>query len=195
MLPWRATSTRGVCPIRTWWFAPPAKCASATSCCGRRRTPSSTAPRPSGPILPMPTPMRRSPHTSGASVALARGPRRSPIEVADATTPAEPPLAAPRRSNMVIRIATAAVLIAVVLAVLILGSVWVYAAMAVILGAALIEYWNLTRAMAVPAPLWLLFPLSYALLLRERLPLFSDVGFLLAASTLFGLGTLVCFLH
>ena len=69
---------------------------------------------------------------------------------------------------MVIRIATAAVLIAVVLAVLILGSVWVYAAMAVILGAALIEYWNLTRAMAAPAPLWLLFPLSFALLLRDR---------------------------
>ena len=41
---------------------------------------------------------------------------------------------------MVVRITTAAVLIAVVLAVLILGSVWVYAAIAVILGAALIEY-------------------------------------------------------
>src|SRR6266516_4895168 len=169
---WRATSTRGACPIRTWWFAPPARCASATSCCGRRRTPSSTAPRRSGPTSPMPTSMRRSPHTSGASVALARAPRRSPIEVADATTPAEPPLAAPRRSNMVIRIATAAVLIAVVLA------------------AALIEYWNLTRAMAVPAPLWLLFPLSYALLLRERLPSWADVGFLLAAATILGLGTL-----
>src|SRR5205809_2178662 len=188
---WRATSTRGACPIRTWWFAPPARCASATSCCGRRRTPSSTAPRRSGQTSPMPTSMRRSPHTSGASVALARAPRRSPIEVADATTPAEPPLAAPRRSNMVIRIATAAVLIALVLAVLILGSVWVYAAMAVILGAALIEYWNLTRAMAVPAPLWLLFPLSYALLLRERLPSWADVGFLLAAATVLGLGTLV----
>src|SRR5881275_1469112 len=188
---WRATSTRGACPIRTWWFAPPARCASATSCSGRRPTPSSTAPRRSGPISPMPTSMRRSLHTSGASVALARAPRRSPIEVADATTPAEPPLAAPRRSNMVVRIATAAVLIAIVLAVLILGSVWVYAAIAVILGAALIEYWNLTRAMAAPAPLWLLFPLSYALLLRERLPSWADIGFLLAAATALGLGTLV----
>ncbi|TMF30969.1 MAG: phosphatidate cytidylyltransferase [Chloroflexi bacterium] len=139
----------------------------------------------------MPTSMRRSRHISGASVALARAPRRSPIEVADATKPAEPPLAAPRRSNMVVRIATAAVLIAVVLAVLILGSVWVYAAIAVILGAALIEYWNLTRAMAAPAPLWLLFPLSYALLLRDRLPSWADVGFLLAAATVLGLGTLV----
>src|SRR2546429_785112 len=139
----------------------------------------------------MPTSMRRSLHTSGASVALARAPRRSPIEVADATTPAEPPLAAPRRSNMVVRIATAAVLIAIVLAVLILGSVWVYAAIAVILGAALIEYWNLRRAMAAPAPLGLLFPLSFALLLRDRLPLWADVGFLLAAATVLGLGTLV----
>src|SRR6267378_143108 len=187
---WRATSTRGVCPIRTWWSAPPAKCDSATSCCGSRRTPSSTAPRRSGPISPMPTSTRRSPHTSDASVALARAPRRSPIEVADAK-PAEPPLAAPRRSNMVVRIITAAVLIAVVLAVLILGSIWVYAAMAVILGAALLEYWNLTRAMAAPAPLWLLFPLSYALLLRERLPSWADVAFILAAATVLGLGTLV----
>ena len=92
---------------------------------------------------------------------------------------------------MVVRIGTAAVLIAVVLAVLILGSVWVYAAIAVILGAALIEYWNLTRAMGVPAPIWLLFPLSYALLLRERLPSWSDLTFLLAAATVVGLGTLV----
>ena len=92
---------------------------------------------------------------------------------------------------MVVRIGTAAVLIAVVLAVLILGSVWVYAAVAVILGAALIEYWNLTRAMGVPAPIWLLFPLSYALLLRERLPSWADLTFLLAAATVVGLGTLV----
>ena len=92
---------------------------------------------------------------------------------------------------MVVRIGTAAVLIAVVLAVLILGSVWVYAAIAVILGAALIEYWNLTRAMGVPAPIWLLFPLSYALLLRERLPSWADLTFLLAAATVVGLGTLV----
>lgn len=92
---------------------------------------------------------------------------------------------------MVVRIGTAAVLIAVVLAVLILGSVWVYAAIAVILGAALIEYWNLTRAMSAPAPIWLLFPLSYALLLRERLPSWADLTFLLAAATVIGLGTLV----
>lgn len=92
---------------------------------------------------------------------------------------------------MVVRIGTAAVLIAVVLAVLILGSVWVYAAIAVILGAALIEFWNLTRAMGAPAPPWLLFPLSYALLLRERLPSWADLTFLLAAATVLGLGTLV----
>jgi phosphatidate cytidylyltransferase len=91
----------------------------------------------------------------------------------------------------VVRIVTAAVLIGLVLAVLILGSVWVYAAIAVVLGAALIEYWNLTRAMASPAPLWLLFPLSYALLLRDRLPGWADLTFLLAAATVLGLGALV----
>jgi phosphatidate cytidylyltransferase len=92
---------------------------------------------------------------------------------------------------MVIRVATASVLIGVVLAVLILGSFWVYAAVAVVLGATLIEYWNLTRVMAAPAPLWLLFPLSYALLLRDRLPSWADLAFLLAAATVLGLGTLV----
>jgi len=92
---------------------------------------------------------------------------------------------------MVVRLATAAVLIAVVLAVLIAGSIWVYAAMAVVLGAALIEYWQLTRAMSAPAPLWLLFPLSYALLLRDRLPSGPSVILLLAAATVLGLGTMV----
>jgi len=81
---------------------------------------------------------------------------------------------------MAVRIGTAAVLIGVVLAALIAGSVWVYAAMAVVLGAALIEYWQLTRAMGTPAPLWLLFPLSYALLLRDRLPAGASLAVLLA---------------
>jgi len=92
---------------------------------------------------------------------------------------------------MVTRVATATVLIAAVLVALIAGSIWVYAAMAIVLGAALIEYWQLTRAMGHPAPLWLLFPLSYALLLRERLPSWASVTLLLAAATLLGLGTLV----
>src|SRR6202165_2032178 len=188
---WPVTSPRGACPIRACWFAPRAKCDSAISSSGRRPTPSSTVRRRSGLISPMRTPRRPLPQTSGASVALERAPRRSPIEVVDATKPDEPPLAGLRRSNMVVRIATAAVLIAVVLAVLILGSVWVYAAIAVILGAALIEYWNLTRAMAAPAPLWLLFPLSYALLLRERLPSWAGLHFLLAVATVLGLGALV----
>ena len=92
---------------------------------------------------------------------------------------------------MLVRVATAAVLIAAVLAALIAGSIWVYAAMAIVLGAALIEFWQLTRAMGTPAPLWLLFPLSYALLLRDRLPSWASVMLLLAAVTVLGLGTLV----
>ena len=92
---------------------------------------------------------------------------------------------------MGLRIVTAAVLIAAVLGVLIAGSVWVYAAMAVVLGAALIEYWQLTRAMGTSAPLWLLFPLSYALLLRERLPSWASLTLLLALATVGGLTTLV----
>jgi len=121
---------------------------------------------------------------------LAHDRRRSPIEVADAPSD-QTALNAARRSNMVVRIGTAAVLIAVVLAALIAGSVWVYAAMAVVLGAALIEYWQLTRAMGTPAPLWLLFPLSYALLLRDRLPPWASVTLLLAAATVVGLTTMV----
>jgi phosphatidate cytidylyltransferase len=92
---------------------------------------------------------------------------------------------------MPIRIATAAVLIALVLAALIAGSIWVYAAVAVVLGAGLIEYGLLTRAMGTPAPLWLLYPLAYALLLRDRLPSWASVTFLLAVGTVLGLGALV----
>jgi phosphatidate cytidylyltransferase len=82
-------------------------------------------------------------------------------------------------------------LIALVLGALMAGSIWVYAAVAVVLGVALIEYWQLTRAMGAPAPLWLLFPLSYALLLRDRLPAWASLAVLLAAATVFGLTTLV----
>jgi phosphatidate cytidylyltransferase len=92
---------------------------------------------------------------------------------------------------MPVRIVTAAVLIALVLAALIAGSIWVYAAVAVVLGAGLIEYWQLTRAMGTPAPIWLLFPLAYAFLLRDRLPDWASVTFLLAAGTVLGLGVMV----
>jgi len=121
---------------------------------------------------------------------LERGRRRFPIEAAEGEA-SQPAVAAARRSNMLVRVATAAVLIAAVLAALIAGSIWVYAAMAIVLGAALIEFWQLTRAMGTPAPLWLLFPLSYALLLRDRLPSWASVMLLLAAVTVLGLGTLV----
>jgi phosphatidate cytidylyltransferase len=75
--------------------------------------------------------------------------------------------------------------------VLIAGSVWVYAAVAVVLGAALFEYRQLTRALRAPAPWWLLFPLSYALLLRDRWPTPIDLALLLAAATVLGLGAMV----
>ena len=92
---------------------------------------------------------------------------------------------------MVVRIITATVLIAVVLGVLAAGSIWVYAALAVVLGAALFEYWGLTRAMGTPAPWWLLFPLSYVLLLRDRLPAPITVTMVLAAATVLGLGAML----
>ena len=92
---------------------------------------------------------------------------------------------------MVVRIITAAVLIAIVLGVLAAGSIWIYAALAVVLGAALFEFWGLTRAMGTPAPWWLLFPLSYALLLRDRLPSPITVTAVLAAATVLGLGAML----
>jgi phosphatidate cytidylyltransferase len=92
---------------------------------------------------------------------------------------------------MLVRVLTAVVLIAIVLAVLLAGSFWVYAAVAVVLGAALVEYWQLTRAMGTPAPLWILFPLSVVLLFRDRLPSQVNVTLLLAAATVLGLGAMV----
>lgn len=92
---------------------------------------------------------------------------------------------------MMVRVLTAIVLIATVLVVLLAGSVWVYAALAVVLGAALIEYWQLTRAMGTPAPLWLLFPLAYLFLLRDRLPSWASITVLMAAATVIGLGAMV----
>jgi len=45
--------------------------------------------------------------------------------------------------------------------------------------------------MGTPAPLWLLFPLSYALLLRDRLPSWATLTLLLATATVLGLSILV----
>ena len=82
-------------------------------------------------------------------------------------------------------------LIAVVLLVLLAGGIWIYAALAVVLGAGLIEYWHLTRALQTPAPLWLLFPLSFAFLLRDHLPARTDLSLVLAAASVLGLGAMV----
>lgn len=60
-----------------------------------------------------------------------------------------------------------------------------------VLGAALFEYRQLTRALNAPAPWWILFPLSYALLLRDRWPAPVDVTLLLTAATVVGLGVMV----
>ncbi|HEX3629916.1 MAG TPA: phosphatidate cytidylyltransferase [Candidatus Dormibacteraeota bacterium] len=89
------------------------------------------------------------------------------------------------------RVLTAVLLIAAVLVVLLAGSFWIYVALAVVLGAGLIEYWHLTGAMRTPAPLWILFPLSYAFLLRDHLPTQLNLTLLLTAATLVGLGAMV----
>lgn len=82
-------------------------------------------------------------------------------------------------------------LIAAVLGALLAGSPWIYALVAVILGAALIEYISLTRAIGAPAPWWLLFPLSYAFLLRDRMPSWLDLTLILAVGAVAGLGIMV----
>ncbi|HYM50149.1 MAG TPA: phosphatidate cytidylyltransferase [Candidatus Limnocylindrales bacterium] len=92
---------------------------------------------------------------------------------------------------MLPRIASAALLIAALLAVLLLGSLWVYAALAVVLAAGLLEFWSLTRHLQAPAPLWILFPLAYAFLLRARLPAWLGLEVLLAAATALGLSAMV----
>jgi len=92
---------------------------------------------------------------------------------------------------MLPRIGSAALLIAGVLAALILGGVWLYGAVSVVLAAALLEYGRLTRALQAPAPLWLLFPLSFALLLRDPLAARVDLTLILAVATVAGLGVMV----
>lgn len=60
-----------------------------------------------------------------------------------------------------------------------------------VLGAALFEYRQLTRGLDAEAPWWVLFPLSYALLLRDRWPSPVDLTLILAAATAVGLGLMV----
>ncbi len=89
------------------------------------------------------------------------------------------------------RVLTAIVLISLVVGVLLAGSFWIYLALGVVLAGALYEYWGLTRAMGEPAPLWILVPFSYLLLLREHLPSWAPLPLLLAAATVLGLGAMV----
>jgi undecaprenyl diphosphate synthase len=56
---WRVTCTLAGSPTRTWSSGRPARCDSATSCSGRRPTPSFTAPRRCGRISAEPTSTRR----------------------------------------------------------------------------------------------------------------------------------------
>src|SRR5207237_6010566 len=136
-----------------------------------------------------PVSVRRSHRSSAASAGSVPG-RRSPIEAADAKTGSIRP-GSREPSNMVLRVGSAVVLIVVVVAALAAGSPWVYAAMAVFLGVALLEFLALTRALGSTAPWWLLFPLSYALLLRDRLPLWLDLTAVLAIAAVAGLGIMV----
>jgi phosphatidate cytidylyltransferase len=92
---------------------------------------------------------------------------------------------------MAVRVVTAIVLIAAVIGVLLAGSLWVYLALAVVLAGALIEFWRLTRAMGTTAPVWLLFPLAYLFLFRDRLPSWASITVVLAAATVVGLGSMV----
>jgi phosphatidate cytidylyltransferase len=94
-------------------------------------------------------------------------------------------------SGLGFRLLSATVLIAIVLGALIAGSIWVYGALALILGLALFEFYGLTRALQAPAPLWLLVLLSYALLFRDRLPFNLPLPLLLAAGTVGGLTSMV----
>lgn len=89
------------------------------------------------------------------------------------------------------RVVTAAVLIALVIAALLLGSVSIYVALALLVAGGVVEYWRLTAAMGTPAPLWILLPLSFVLLLREQLPAWASLTFVLAAATVLGLAAML----
>ncbi len=72
---WPATSTPPICPTRTCSSAPAATSASATSCCGRRPTPSSTSVIASGPTSRPPSSTPRWPSSpAGPAGSGARRP-------------------------------------------------------------------------------------------------------------------------
>lgn len=95
------------------------------------------------------------------------------------------------RSSMLSRVLSGGLLIAVVLAVLWAGPIWVYGAALVVLAAAVLEYRRLTQAMNAAAPWWILAPLSVALLFRLALPGWLSLQLMLAAATVAGLAAMV----
>ena len=92
---------------------------------------------------------------------------------------------------MLSRVLSGAIMIAIVLAVLWAGPIWLYGAAVVVLAAALLEYRRLTQAMNASAPWWILAPLSFALLFRLVLPGWLSLQLMLAAATVAGLAAMV----
>src|SRR5260221_4048473 len=107
----RVTCSPRTCRIPISSSAPAASSASAISCCGRRRIPSSSSPRRCGPISARPISRKRCATITAANVATA-----PPLDRADA-----------KLSSLRLRILSALVMAPVALAAVWLGGPWLSA--------------------------------------------------------------------
>src|SRR5260221_11653508 len=107
----RVTCSLRTCRIPISSSAPAASSASAISCCGRRRIPSSSSPRRCGPISARPISRKRCATITAANVATA-----PPLDRADA-----------KLSSLRLRILSALVMAPVALAAVWLGGPWLSA--------------------------------------------------------------------
>src|SRR2546422_4309048 len=91
-------------------------------------------------------------------------------------------------SALRLRLASAAALLAMLLAALAAGPVVALPFMTVMIMVGTWEYYNITRGMGAPAAPWVLFPLTLALLFRFQLNAISPTIVALAITLSVGIG-------
>ena len=116
-----------------------------------------------------------------------QGNARRGARAPEAATPGEPP----RRASMVLRIGSAAVMLALIVGALALGQAATYIVLGGMIMVGVVEFYLITRRMGSPAAPWVLFPLTAVFLLRFQLDRYSSLLLpaAISAAVILGLGS------
>lgn len=98
--------------------------------------------------------------------------------------------AAPARTSLLVRVGSAAVMLALIVGALVLGPVATYIVLGGMILVGVVEFYLITRHMGAPAAPWVLFPLALVFLFRFQLTRYAPAVLpgAITASVVLGLG-------